>query len=405
MSEQESRRSNSDYREGEEKALTIPIVDHRPSTSSFDLALIGGGLAGLSLAIQMGRLGHRVVLYEKNAYPFHKVCGEYIAMESWDFIERLGVPLGELELPRVTRLQVSDPQGRVLERPLNPGGFGISRHRLDGLLAGLARAAGVSLREKTTVKGVSETDGRFTITSSAGEDSAALVCGSYGKYANLDLLLERDFIAPERRRLAFAAVKYHIAHEVPEDLIVLHNFAGGYCGMSRIEDGRSCLCYLVRADALKAAGGIAGLETEVISRNPHLKAIFASATRLYDQPLAIAQIHFMPKAAVERHVLMLGDAAGLIPPLCGNGMSMALRASAMLAPLLQDFFKQRISRPELEQRYAAAWQAAFGTRLRTGRLLQYLFGKPAPVTWTLKALQPVPALVDRLIGLTHGSPF
>ncbi|HZZ75876.1 MAG TPA: FAD-dependent oxidoreductase, partial [Puia sp.] len=50
----------------------------------YDVAIVGGGLAGLSLAILLARESYRVCLFEKEAYPFHKVCGEYISMESWD---------------------------------------------------------------------------------------------------------------------------------------------------------------------------------------------------------------------------------------------------------------------------------------------------------------------------------
>ncbi|MEZ0371848.1 MAG: NAD(P)/FAD-dependent oxidoreductase [Candidatus Sericytochromatia bacterium] len=381
-------------------------IGHRPSAiGPFDLAIVGGGLAGLSLAIQQARLGHRVLLCEKEKYPFHKVCGEYIAMESWDFLSRLGVPLAELELPRITRLQVSEPGGEILEHPLDPGGFGISRYSLDARLAAIARAEGVSLLEKTRVRSVEQLDEQFLLSTSAGDFTARVVCGSYGKYANLDLRLQRDFAAPERRKLAFAAVKYHIELDIPDDLIALHNFDGGYCGMSRVDDGRTCLCYLVRADRLKAAGSIPELERTALRRNPHLDKIFTRARFLYEQPLAITQIHFQPKSACEQHVLMLGDAAGVIPPLSGNGMSMALRASALVSPLLHDFFCQRLDRAQLESAYARTWQQAFGTRLRTGKALQHLFGRPGPTTWLIKGLKPFPAAIGKLVDLTHGKKF
>lgn len=372
---------------------------------TYQAAIIGGGLAGLSLAIQLARLGHRVLLLEKEKYPFHKVCGEYIAMESWDFLERLGVPLSELDLPRIQRLQLSDPQGDLIEQTLYPGGFGISRYSLDARLAGLAREAGATLLEKTLVRKIVPLDEGFRLETSAGEFEVPVVCCSYGKYANLDRLLKRDFIAPERRKLAFSAVKYHVELDFPDDLIALHNFDGGYCGMSRVEDGRTCLCYLVRAEKLKTAGSIPELERTVLHRNPRLAKVFAQAHRLYDQPLAITQIHFHPKNACEQHLLMLGDAAGMIPPLSGNGMSMALRASSMLAPLLHDYFKQRLDRQQLEQNYTRLWRQAFDTRLRTGKLLQHLFGKPAPATWLIQGLKPFPGTIRRLVDLTHGQPF
>ncbi len=64
----------------------------------FECAIVGGGLAGLCLAIQLADRGISVVLFEKNRFPFHKVCGEYISMESWPFLESLGLPLAEMEI-------------------------------------------------------------------------------------------------------------------------------------------------------------------------------------------------------------------------------------------------------------------------------------------------------------------
>ena len=78
----------------------------------YDAAVIGGGLAGLTLAIQMARKNKSVVVFETHKYPFHKVCGEYVAMESWSFLERIGVPLSDMELPRITELIVSSPTRR-----------------------------------------------------------------------------------------------------------------------------------------------------------------------------------------------------------------------------------------------------------------------------------------------------
>jgi flavin-dependent dehydrogenase len=59
--------------------------------NSYQVSVIGGGLAGLTLAIQLVDAGYSCVLFEKNSYPFHKVCGEYISMESWSFFGKIGV--------------------------------------------------------------------------------------------------------------------------------------------------------------------------------------------------------------------------------------------------------------------------------------------------------------------------
>src|ERR1700761_8369573 len=96
----------------------------------YDVIVAGGGLAGLALATQLARAGYTVALLEKDNYPGHKVCGEYISLESWNFLEELGLPLSDWNLPIIRQLLVSAPNGRSLEHELQLGGFGISRYRL-----------------------------------------------------------------------------------------------------------------------------------------------------------------------------------------------------------------------------------------------------------------------------------
>src|ERR1700743_965412 len=119
--------------------------------SQHDVIIAGGGLAGLALSIQLARAGWRVVLFEKEAYPYHKVCGEYISLESWNFLEELGLPLSDWNLPVIGRLLLSAPSGTAIEQELPLGGFGISRYKIDAELAAIARSAGVTLRESVRV--------------------------------------------------------------------------------------------------------------------------------------------------------------------------------------------------------------------------------------------------------------
>src|ERR1700749_2231634 len=113
----------------------------------YDVIIAGGGLAGLGLSIQLAKPGYRVALFEKESFPYHKVCGEYISLESWNFLEELGLPLSDWNLPIIRTLRMSSPNGRSLKQELPLGGFGISRYRLDAALADIARKEGVELRE------------------------------------------------------------------------------------------------------------------------------------------------------------------------------------------------------------------------------------------------------------------
>src|SRR4029078_13052170 len=106
-----------------------------------------------------------------------------------------------------------------------------------------------------------------------------------------------------------------------EDLIALHNFENGYCGISKIEENKYCFCYLTAEKNLERCGNsIPEMEKQVLCRNRHLKMIFENAEKLSQSPVTISQVSFDKKEQIHNHVLLVGDAAGMIAPLCGNGM-------------------------------------------------------------------------------------
>jgi len=383
-------------------------------SGTYDIAIIGGGLSGLSLAIQSARAGYKTILFEKEEYPFHRVCGEYISLESWNFLEDLGVPLSDLNLPIIKKLIVSAPNGKTLMHNLPLGGFGISRHKLDNMLAVIAQKNGVYLLDATKVQELSFEDDMFTLHCSPTDKAAdtftvksGIVCGSFGKRSNLDIKWKRDFVKQRPNKLNnYIGVKYHIQYDYPEDTIALHNFRNGYCGISKIEDNRYCLCYLTTAAELEKAGNsIRQMESGFLYRNPHLEKIFTHSKFLLSEPVVISQVSFDKKSLVENHVLMVGDAAGMITPLCGNGMSMALHGSKIYFQWLQKYFDKQITRSDMENGYMQEWHRHFHTRLQTGRMVQSLFGKELMTNVFINAIKPFPGFISYLIRKTHGQPF
>ncbi|MDP4147879.1 MAG: NAD(P)/FAD-dependent oxidoreductase [Bacteroidota bacterium] len=381
--------------------------------SKYDVLVAGGGLAGLSLSIQLARAGYSVVLFEKEKYPFHRVCGEYISLESWNFLEDLGLPLSDWSLPVIKRILVSAPNGDHIEQDLPLGGFGISRYKIDAALAAIARSSGVTLYESTRVEATFFERSRFRFRTSGGEFEGRMACGTFGKRSNLDISWRRPFIRERATRLNnYVAVKYHVRpvagaeERFPADQIVLHNFRNGYCGMSKIEDGKYCLCYLTTAKNLKDSGNsIPEMEKNILRQNPYLKQLFSSTHPLFDQPLSIAQISFERKSQVEEHLLMVGDAAGMITPLSGNGMSMALHGSKIAFRCMDSFLRDQVARHEMEQEYQDLWNKQFGKRLWTGRLLQRFFGSESGSNFLINSLKHFPGVVSFLIRQTHGQPF
>ena len=95
---------------------------------------------------------------------------------------------------------------------------------------------------------------------------------------------------------------------------------------------------------------------------------------MFKKPLTISQINFERKPLIHNHVIMTGDAAGLIYPLCGNGMAIAIHSAKMIATLLGEAYQNnKISRKEIEYTYTKTWKSTFSKRLMAGRVLQHVF--------------------------------
>ena len=202
----------------------------------YDLAIVGGGLAGLALSIRLARQGYQVILFEKEQYPFHRVCGEYISLESWNFLQSLGVNLDSLNVSHIKRLRVSSKNGNSFEQKLPLGGFGISRYKLDHILAQIAKRSGAVIHEQTRVNDVNFSNDEFIIETSKGNFKARVAAGSFGKRSNLDIKWKRPFILAKKNKLNnYIGIKYHVRYDLPDDLIALHNFKKGYCGISKVE--------------------------------------------------------------------------------------------------------------------------------------------------------------------------
>lgn len=371
-----------------------------------DVLIIGGGLAGLCNAIQLNRAGLQVTVIEKKSYPFHRVCGEYISNEVLPFFENLAIDINSLNPSRIQRLEITSAGGKRFGCALDLGGFGISRYTLDSHLYRQAQLAGVRFMLDTRVEDVRFTQDRFEVIIPGQTLTAPLVIGSYGKRGNLDQKLKRPFFA---KRSPYLAVKFHIKADLPDDLIQLNNYKDGYCGVSKVDGDRYCMCYLAKSNDLRKYGSLPELEENVIRKNPYLNDIFRNAEFLLDRPEVINEISFEKKAPVEQHILMSGDTAGMIAPLCGNGMAMAIHSSKLLSESIIKYYQpgkfSAQQRTALEQAYTQSWNKEFANRLWAGRQMQRLFGRDSMTGLTIDILNLMPPVANFLIRTSHGKPF
>ena len=363
--------------------------------------IIGGGLAGLTSAILLQKHGYQVNLFEKKTYPFHRVCGEYISTEVLAFLESLDIGISESGYSKLDRLEVTSISGKRLDAALPMGGFGLSRYKLDHLLYQKAKSIGVNfIFEK--VDQISFHEDKFkVITSGNFEYEAPIAIAAYGKRSNLDHKLKRNFFY---KRSPYLGVKYHIHTDLPSNLIRLDNFLGGYCGVSKIEDNKFCLCYLSEAKNLKKYGSIPEMEEQVLYKNPYLKSLFKNSEFVFQSPEVINEISFEKKSLIDDHLIFCGDSAGMITPLCGNGMAIAIHSAKILSESIirNAPINGKLNRVALEYDYTAQWEKQFANRLKNGRRIQRLFGNTIVSNIAVSTLQHYPKMTQLLIEQTHG---
>lgn len=364
-----------------------------------EVIIIGGGLAGLTSAIHLTKMGCKVIVIEKNSYPKHKVCGEYISNEVLPYFEWLNVDIEELKPTHISTLQFSSESGRTIETKLPLGGFGVSRYTLDHALYLKALSQNCEIIEDQ-VNEVNFKDDLFEVHLASGKIlTSKVVLGGFGKRSNIDVKMRRDFV---EEKSPWLAVKSHYQGEFPNDVVGLHNFKGGYCGVSKVEDDLLNICYLTNFKSFKKFKNIEEFQESVVSQNPHLKNILENSKSVFEKPLTISQICFEKKENVVDHILMMGDTAGLIHPLCGNGMAMAIHSAKLASDQTTDFLSGKISRQEMEQNYSKNWNINFKQRLWYGRILGSILEHSKLSEVLTNLITYLPFLLPIIIRKTHG---
>ena len=373
---------------------------------SYDALVIGGGLAGCSTALQLARRGHSVLLAEQSTYPRHKLCGEFLSPEAQSSFRRLGVleAAHDAGAATIRQTRLTAPSGTATKHTLPNTALGLSRYQLDRLLFRQACATGVDGRPGTRVTNVDGSlDEGFAVTVGGETVEARLVLGAYGRRGHLDRTLDRPFL---KQRTPYVGFKAHYAGSSAADVsntIELHSAPGGYCGLSPVEDDRINVCWIGHTDALTDAGGTpAAMLKESLRQNPVLDERLRGLHRVSDQFRAVSQVPLMPKSRFAGGVCMIGDAAGMIAPLCGDGMAMALRTADLVSPLASEYLDGRRSSSSFRTAYETTWTNTFGRRMRLGRWIHAAAFRPGAARFLVQSCRFLPPFARWLIRTTRG---
>src|SRR5690606_28497095 len=225
----------------------------------------------------------KICLIEKNSYPNHKVCGEYVSNEVLPYLKSLDIDPLAYGAKNIQKFQMTNSNGTSLKADLPLGGFGLSRFAFDNFLYQSAKKSATIIFD--TVESIEFKADQFTVSTKEKKiHNSQFVVGAFGKRSNLDIYLKRKFVS---NRSPWLAVKNHYEYNFPDNKVALHNFKGGYCGLSKTETNVVNACYLTTLKAFKKFGDIKTFQKQELSKNPFLRNFFQEAKPVFEKPLTI----------------------------------------------------------------------------------------------------------------------
>jgi len=316
------------------------------------ITIVGGGLAGLTLGIGLRQKGLPVVIHEAGRYPRHRVCGEFISGRGQAVLKRLGlrecfIRAGSV-FARTGAFFLGERGSRV--RPLPAPALCLARFTMDALLAEQFRRLGGELRE----------DQRWR-----NDDSNEGVVRASGRR-----------LEPPTSASRWFGLKVHARHVPLAADLEMHGAQNGYVGFCRLRDGEVNVCGLFRQPAAGNDSPLPWRELLLGQAGTPLRQRMAAAEVEEASFCAVAGLSLRPRRAAAQSECRIGDALTMIPPVTGNGMSMAFEAAELAIPPLAAYSRGEISWTQARAAIARACDAAFAQRLAWARWLQWMMFTP-----------------------------
>jgi menaquinone-9 beta-reductase len=313
------------------------------------VTIIGGGLAGLTLGIGLRRADVPVVVYESGHYPRHKVCGEFISGAGQHVLQRMGLMDALTNAGASLAHSGAFTLGRILlpVRPFPQPGLCLSRYELDALLAREFRALGGELQEDSRRPG-SANEGTVVAT---GRRVQPVVGG-----------------------WRWFGLKIHARKPKLRADLEIHGFENAYIGVCRLPGHWVNVCGLFRRRA--ADRGPVSYEALMGQPSSALHTEFQGAEFDTESFCSVAGLSLHPSRASHRAECCIGDALTMVPPVTGNGMSMAFEAAEMALPSLTSYCRGKKSWADARVEIATACDRAFARRLFWAGWLQRIMFTP-----------------------------
>jgi flavin-dependent dehydrogenase len=374
----------------------------------FDIIVIGGGPAGSSSAMLLSKKGFSVALIEKKVFPREVLCGEFISREVTEFLEdnSLFEDFLKLNPNPITSFRFIGSNGKEIASEFSFRAFALKRSKLDQFLLLKARDEGVKVFQPAEVKDISVSNTGYTILLKSPDNlsiyiSSKIIIAAYGKQNILDKILHRHLSSVNSQ---FNGIKMHVDINSFNDLqqheIRIYTGTGMYCGLNAVDENTITVCYLYDREKFKTENK---KMLEILScENPKFASLLKEnfITLLNSCPVyGTGDIYFGARVLTDKGIFYLGDAAGVIAPLAGDGIAIAVQSAQLLTGIL---YKNNLDVLMSSEDYNREWRKQFSGRMHIAGIIQSLIMNKTIEHIGLNIVSFFPFLLPKLIRYTRG---
>jgi menaquinone-9 beta-reductase len=318
------------------------------------IQIIGGGLAGLTLGIALQKKEIPVTIFEAGNYPRHRVCGEFISGRGLEILDEFGLKQKFLDAGATearSAIFFSENSKSPVRELSNPA-ICLSRLVMDKLLADEFQKLGGELQigerwQKDFGEGVVRASGRK--------------------------------LQPVENGWRWFGLKVHAQNVLPAADLEMHVFKNGYVGICKLNNDEVNVCGLFRRsgqnDLLKNGFDLLRGNHGTILHERLMSAEFDEKSFC-----SVAGLSLQPQRAAEKSEVCIGDALTMIPPVTGNGMSLAFESAQIAVEPLSAFSRGEMPWIQAQKAIARACDGNFSRRLRWAKWLQRLMFSPVAQT-------------------------
>ncbi|USB31684.1 FAD-dependent monooxygenase [Paenibacillus sp. YPG26] len=341
-----------------------------------DAIVIGAGIAGSSCTLELTRQGHKTLLLDRLSFPRHKTCGEFMSPETREMLEYLGVNPHRhgAEPSSMDKAHIILPHGGEFEVPLPGRASGISRYTLDQLLHEKASESGADIVTNVVVTDIHklDTNSYEVITRQEGVEAryqAKAVIGAFGTKRPRGVSHSQS----REGEQVYVGVKSHYSGIHVPSQVEMYFCEGGYVGISPIENGLANAAALLTLDAVQKLGKSVTDILEGVSRtHAKLAARLAEGSPVPGTQVSVAPVRLSRVPEPWSDFPHIGDALLVLPPLCGDGMSIALRSALLCARSADRYLRGHLSLSGWKDQYSRDADREFRQLLRRARIIQRL---------------------------------